>query len=145
MFENFGFFVIQVFVFDYRWKSKNRIYKSRRKSIHNIRGIRTSAVSIWPHYFDSSRKLKTETGYGVSAPWSTSHSSELSIALKIQHCFRFEIVIAESFWFATSAKYKKIKNLTPQYWIASAVLMLSPHSTDAIPPHVLMLYLHSTE
>ena len=35
--------------------------------------------------------------------------------------------------------------IPPQYWIASAGLMLSPHSTYAILPHVLMLSLHSTE
>ena len=35
--------------------------------------------------------------------------------------------------------------IPPQYWIASTVLMLSPHSTDALPLHVLMLSLCSTE
>ena len=34
---------------------------------------------------------------------------------------------------------------SPQYLIASTVLTLSLHNTDAIPPHVLMLFPHSTE
>ena len=42
-------------------------------------------------------------------------------------------------------KHAEIKILPPLYWIPSTVLMLSPHSTDVIPPHVLMLSPQCTE
>ena len=40
---------------------------------------------------------------------------------------------------AMSAKCRKIKNLTPQCWTSSALLMLSLHSPDAIP-HMYWCY-----
>ena len=145
MFKNFGFFVIQVFVFHYKWKSKNRIYKSRRKYIRYPRYPNIRIFDLTPPFWQF-QKTGNWNRKWRGAHWSATHSSELSVAIKIQHYFHFEVV--------TISLYRKIKNLTPQYWIDSAVLMLSPHSipkcTDAIPPQywiastVLMLFLHST-
>ena len=60
MFENLGFFEIQVFDIHYRWISKTRIYKSWRKKIHDIRDIREIRV------FNLARL--TYFSYSISSP-----------------------------------------------------------------------------